>query len=147
MFTLYFVAFFVFVFRLSFIFSFILHPSCIAHIFFSFPPSSWLMCTVLGRGNSTSCAFVGGENHRRDAYTKGEKTFLRENLVLFCFTLCLFSRCFKVLWVMFSIYALLLSLHHAYVLDMHLSLCYCALLVACSNDHLLCYMIIVVISI
>ena len=34
-----------------------------------------------------------------------------------------------------------------YVLDMHLSLCYCALLNACSDDHLLCYMIIVVISI
>ena len=65
-----------------------------------------------------------------------------------CFTLCLFSHCFMVLWVIFSIiYALLLSLHHAYVLDMHTSLYYCALLVACSDDHLLCYMIIVVISI
>ena len=48
---------------------------------------------------------------------------------------------------MFSIYALLLSLHHSYVLGMHPSLCYCALLVACSDDHLLCHMIIVVISI
>ena len=36
---------------------------------------------------------------------------------------------------MFSIYALLLSLHHAYVLDMHTSLCYCALLIACLDDH------------
>ena len=33
-----------------------------------------------------------------------------------CFTLCLFSRCFMVLWVMFSIiYALLLSSHHILV--------------------------------
>ena len=45
MFTLCFVPFFLrcFVFCLSFIFSFILHPSCIitlVHIFFSFPPSS-----------------------------------------------------------------------------------------------------------
>ena len=64
-----------------------------------------------------------------------------------CFTLYLFSRYFMVLWVMFSIYALLLSLHRAYVLDMHRSLCYCALLVTCLDNHLLNYMIIVVISI
>ena len=34
-----------------------------------------------------------------------------------------------------------------FVLDMHTSLCYCASLNACSDDQLLCYMIIVVISI
>ena len=34
-----------------------------------------------------------------------------------------------------------------HVLDMLISLCYCVLWVACSDDHLLCYMIIVVISI
>ena len=78
----------------------------------------------------------------RCIYQGGEDILLWENLV------CLFSRCFMVLWVMFSIiYALLLSSHLAYVLDMHIFLCYCALLVACSDDHLLCYMIIVVISI
>ena len=44
-----------------------------------------------------------------------------------------------------SIYALLLSSHRVFVLNMHLSLCYCALLVACSDNHLLYYMIIVVI--
>ena len=98
--------------------------------------------------NSNSCTFVGGESHRGDAYTKGEKTFFfLENLVLLCFSLCLFSRCFMVPWVTFSIYALLLSLHRVYVLDKHTSFCHCALLVACSDDHLLCYMIIVVISI
>ena len=58
-----------------------------------------------------------------------------------------FLGCFMVLWVMSSIYVLLFSSHRVYVLDMHTSLCYCALLVACSNEHLLCYMIIVVISI
>ena len=123
--------------------------------------SIWLTCTILRGENYTSCTFVGGESHRGDAYTKGEKTFFWENLILlyacflialWCFELCLvssmfccshhlylFSRCFMMLWVMFSIiYALLLSSHHAYVLDMHTSLCYCALLVAYSNDHLLC---------
>ena len=42
---------------------------------------------------------------------------------------------------MFSIDA-----HHAFVLDMHTSLCYCALLVARLDDHFLFHMIIVVIS-
>ena len=62
------------------------------------------------------------------------------------FTLCLFSCCHMVLWVKFSIYTLLFSLHCVYVLDMHTSLYYCAFLVACSDNHLLCYVIIVVIS-
>ena len=142
----------VFVFHLSFIFSFILHPSCIIFyhcsylLFFS---SFLLICLsihdkkgesareytgvyhhfymtymhILKGRNSTSCTFIEGESHRGDAYTKGEKTF---SLV---------------------IYALLLSLHHAYVLNMHISLCHCALLIAYSDDHLLCYMIIIVISI
>ena len=78
---------------------------------------------------------------------KGRRHFLWENIFLLCFTLCLISHCFMVLWVMFSIYALLISSHRVYVLDMHLSLCYCVLLVACSDDYLLCYMIIVFISI
>jgi len=49
---------------------------------------------TLRGSNSTSCTFVGGESHRGDAYTKGEKTFFLRNLILSCFTLCLFSRCF-----------------------------------------------------
>ena len=102
---------------------------------------------ILRGRNSTSCTFIGGETYRGDVYTKGEKTYFLENLVLLCFALWLFSRCFMVFWVMFSICALLLSSHHAYVLDMHTSLCYRALLVACSDDHLFCYVIIVVISI
>ena len=111
-----------FVFCLSFIFSFILHPSCIIFypcsylIFFPFfflihlsihdkKGESIPMCFrhfymthvhILRGRNSTLCTFVGGESHRIDVYTKGEKTyfFFFENLVLFCFTLCLFSRCF-----------------------------------------------------
>ena len=55
--------------------------------------------------------------------------------------------CFMMLWVIFSIYALLFSLHRVCVLDMHTSLCYYVSLNACSDDHLLCYVIIVVISI
>ena len=69
---------------------------------------------------------------------------------LFCFVFFLyvcFLVCFMVLWVMFSIYILLFSLHRVWVLDMHTSLCYCVSLNACSDDHLLCYVIIVVISI
>ena len=107
----------------------------------------YMIVHILRGKNSTSYTFIGGESYRGDAYTKGEKTFFWENFVLLCFSLCLYSRYFMVLWVIFSIYALLFSSHHAYVLDMHTSFCHCTLLVACSNDHLLCYMIIVVISI
>ena len=57
-----------------------------------------------------------------------------------------FLICFMGLWFMFSIYALLFSLHRVCVLDMHTSLWYCASLNACLDDHLLCYVIIVVIS-
>ena len=96
----------------------------------------------MGR-NSTSCAFIGGESHRGDAYIKGEKTFFEKTLFYFMLVFPLFM----VLLVMVSIYALLLSSYHVYVLDMHTSLCYCVFLIACSDDHLLCYMIIVVISI
>ena len=103
---------------------------------------------ILRRRNSISCTFIRGESHKGYAYTKREKTFLLwENFVLSCFTLYLFSCYFMVLWVTFSMYALLLSSHRVYVLDMHTSIYYYALLVASSNDHLFCYTIIVVISI
>ena len=90
-----------FVFCLSFIFSFILYPSCIitlVHIFFSFPPSSLSICVfVTKRGRVyrrvlsflyDSCAYskgekfyflctiLGGESLRGDAYTKGRRHFL-----------------------------------------------------------------------
>ena len=164
MFTLYFVAF-CFVFCLNFIFSFILHPSCIfilVHFFISCPHFSLTLCLfvtkrervysreytgelchfymilmhILKGRNSISCTFVEGEITIGEMHIpRGRRHFFLENLVLFCFTLCLLSCCFMVLWVMFNIYALLLSLYHAYVLDMHTSLCYCALLVACLDDH------------
>ena len=169
-----------FIFCLSFIFSYILHPYASLPLFISsffslLPFDSFVYSWQKGREytreytevyrhlymthvrkhlylwlwgrNSTSCTFVERESHRRDVYTMGEETFLWENLVLLCFSLRLFSRCFMVLWVMFSIYTLLLSSHHVYALDMHTSLCHYALLVACLHDHLLCYVVIVVISI
>ena len=38
---------------------------------------------TLRGSNSTSCTFVGGENHRGDAYTKGEKTFFYEKTLFY----------------------------------------------------------------
>ena len=65
---------------------------------------------------------------------------------MFVFLYVHFLVCFIMLWIMFNIYALLFSLHRVCMLDMHTSLCYCASLNACSDDHLLYYVIIVVIS-
>ena len=68
--------------------------------------------TIRG-SNSTLCTFVRGESHRRDAYTKGEKTFFYEK-TLFYFMLV--SLLLYGAWVIFSIiYALVLSSHHALV--------------------------------
>ena len=44
-----------------------------------------------------------------------------------------------------SLYVCFLVLHRVCMLDMHTSLCFCASLNACSDDYLLCYVIIVVI--
>ena len=39
---------------------------------------------ILKGSNSISCTFVGGESHKGDAYTKGEKTFFyKETLFYF----------------------------------------------------------------
>ena len=38
---------------------------------------------TLRGSNSTSCTFVGGESHRGDAYTKGEKTFFYEETLFY----------------------------------------------------------------
>ena len=58
---------------------------------------------ILRGRNYTLCTFIGGESHRGDAYTKGEKTFFYEKtlfclvlpsfflVVLWCFKLCLIS--------------------------------------------------------
>ena len=54
---------------------------------------------ILGGRNSTSCTFIGGESHRGDAYTKGEKTFFFFFLkTLFCFVLL--YACFLVVFTM-----------------------------------------------
>ena len=62
--------------------------------------------------------------------------------VLFCFILHLYPSRILYLWCKYFVYFALVN-----VLDMLLSLCYCALLVAYSDDLLLCYMIILVIFI
>ena len=101
---------------LFFIWASFSHLSCtphassftLTHIFFSFPPSSYLIClfmTKRGRvyrrvyrcvlsflynscahswgRNSTSCTSIGGEIHRGDAYIKGEKTFFYEKTLFY----------------------------------------------------------------
>ena len=151
--------FFIYVFAscLRFIFSFILHPSCIifypCHIFFSFPPSSWFICLfVTKRGNvyfchfymtlmhilrginSTSCTFVGGEIHWGDAYIKGEKTFFYEITLLYLMLVfsVFYGALSSMLYCSHSIVFMCWTCIHSYV---------------CSDDHLLCYVVIVVISI
>ena len=55
-----------------------------------------LMYTFLRGKNSILCTFVGGESHRGDPYTKGEKTSFYEK-ILFCFVLL--YACFLIaLW-------------------------------------------------
>ena len=68
---------------------------------------------------------------------------------MFCFVLhyVCFLIFYMVLWAAISICTLLFSSHYVYVLDIHTSLCYYALLIACSDNHLLCYIMIVVIFI
>ena len=41
-----------------------------------------LVHTLRG-SNFTSCTFVGGENHKGDAYTKEEKTFFYEKTLFY----------------------------------------------------------------
>ena len=113
-----------FIFCLSFIFPFILYPSYILSLFISsflsFIPLdsfvySWqkggeytkeytgvyryfymTLVHILRERNSISCTFIGEENHRGDAYTKGENTSLYEK-TLFCFVLL--YACFLIaLW-------------------------------------------------
>ena len=103
---------------------------------------------ILRGRNYTSCTFIGGEIHRGDAYIKREKKFFYEKTLFYLFYIMyVFLFFFMMLWVTFSIYSLFLSSHHVYVLDMLSSLYYCAFLLACLDNHLLCYVIIVVISI
>ena len=162
------VAFYI-VLGLSFIFSFTSLPSCIIIIvcsFISCPRFSLALCLFLtkrGRVYSREyirvvCHFymtlvhiLRGRNSISHAHLQGERFSIvemhiprgRRHCVNQKTLLCLFS-----CWLYGALnYALLFSLHHVCALDMHLSLCYCASLNACSDDHLLCYVIILVISI
>ena len=168
MFTLCFVACY-FVLGLSFIFSFISHPSCIISIvrtFISCPHFFLNLCLFLTkRGRVYSREYTGvfchfyktlvhifrGRNSISHAHLQGERFSIvemhiprgRRHCVIQKTLFCLFS-----CWLYGALsYTLLFSLHHVCVLDMHISLCYCASLNACSDDQLLCFVIIVVISI
>ena len=77
----------------------------------------------------------------------GKISFYKKIMLCFVLHYVCFLDFFMVLWASFSIYALLFSSHCVYVLDMHTFFMPCTLLIACSDDHLLCYLIIVVISI
>ena len=103
---------------------------------------------ILRGGNSFLCTFIRGEiPYGRCIYQGGENIFYEKTLFCFVLLYACFFCCFMVFLVIFSIYALLFSSHCVYVLDMLTFVCHCALLIACSNDRLFCYMIIVVISI
>ena len=132
------------------------HSSCtphassftLVHIFFFFPSFLliqlfirdkkgekilWLMHILRGR-NSTSCTFIGGEIHRGDAYIKGEKTFFYEKTL------------FYLMLVFSMFYGALCSI--LYCSHRIMFMCWtCIHPHACSDDHLLCYVVIVVISI
>ena len=129
---------------LFFVWASISHSSCtphassftFVHIFFSFPFSSWFICLfVTKRGsNSTSITFVGGEIHRGDAYIKGDKTFFYEKTLFYL--ILVFSVFYGALCSM------LYCSHHI------MFMCWtCIHPHACLDNHLLCYMVIVVISI
>ena len=159
MFTLCYVVFFVFVFRLSFIFSFVLHPSCIIPLlvssFLSLLPLDWFVYSwqkgreftenfpgvfhhfyithvhILRKRNSTSCTSVGEMNILRERRHFLEILVLLYAcflVVLWCFELCLVS----MLCCSHRIVVMCWTCIHPY---------------ACLDDYLLCYAIIVVISI
>ena len=90
--------------------------------------------------NSISRAHLQGESFSIvEMHIPRERRHCVNQKTLFCLFSC---------WLYGALsYVLLFSLHHVYALDMHISLCYCAHLNACSDDHLFCYVIIVVISI
>ena len=98
------------------------------------------------------CTFLGGEilflvHICRGRYIPqgGEDMELIRKFCFVCFSLYFFLFalwCFELC----LLYFLCCSHCIMFVLDMHTSLCYCSLLIACSDYHLLYYIIIVVIS-
>ena len=69
---------------------------------------------TLRGSNSTLCTFVGGESHRGDAYTKGEKTFFFKK-TLFYFML-VFSLFYGALICFVALIASCLCVGHAFIL-------------------------------
>ena len=68
--------------------------------------------TLRGR-NSTLRTFVGGESHRGDAYTKGEKTFFEKTLIYF---MLVFSLLYGALICFIALIASCLCVGHAFTL-------------------------------
>ena len=72
--------------------------------------------------NCTSCTFVGGESHRGDAYTKGQKTtFLRKPCFVLFYFMPVFSLFYGALSYIYYLYfialiASCLCIGHAYIL-------------------------------
>ena len=95
--------------------------------------------------NSISCAFVGGEGCREEAYTKGEKTYFYEK-TLFCFVL-LYACFFIALWCFELLLISILCCSHRIMFMCWACIHPYAIVIVCSDDLLLCHMIIVVISI
>ena len=72
-----------------------------------------LVHTLRGR-NSTLCTFVGGESHRGDAYTKGEKTFFFEKTLIYF--MLVFLLLYDALICFVALIASCLCVGHAFIL-------------------------------
>ena len=112
------------------------YASCPCSYLLFFSPSSWFICLfVTKRGsNSTSCTFVGGEIYRGNAYIKRKKTFFYEKTL------------FYLMLVFLVFYGALCSM--LYCSHRIMFMCWtCIHPHTCLDDHLLCYVVIVVIPI
>ena len=89
---------------------------------------------ILRGRNYTSCTFIGGEIHRGDAYIKREKKFFYEKTLFYLMLLfsVLYGALCSMLYCSYRIMFMCWTCIHPH---------------ACLDDHLLCYVVIVVISI
>ena len=117
------------------LFSFILHSSCIIFLVHTFISCLLFSLTLL----SISRAHLQGERYSiREMHIPRGRIHCVNQKNLFCLFSC---------WLYGVLsYALLFSSHHVCMLDMLTSLCYCASLNACLDDHFLYHVIFVVIS-
>ena len=148
--------------------SFLLDHLSICHkkgesILESFVISIWLLCTFLGGKilfpmHICRERFSIGEMHisRGRRHCLNKKTLFSLFFLYVCFLVCfivllvnVFSFFFSTLMSLLDLVSLMLFKPKCVscVLDMHTSFCYCASLNVCLDDHLLSYVIIVVISI